>query len=201
MSQARTGPDDQRTREVLEEIVGDRELTQRTLSQRIGMSLGMANLYLKRLARKGLIKITTVPGRRLLRYMLTPKGLAEKARLTYEFAEYSLRFLQTGREYMRKRFRRLAEAGRMHVVFCHDPQLAERGELAYLALVECGLQLAGVVSRTESPDTFLGREVRGLDALKRMRFDAVVAFCEADRQAVRKWVAKKQELVLLQLET
>jgi len=187
-----------RTREVLEQIAADRKLSQRSLSRRLGMSLGMVNLYLKRLARKGLVKITTVPGRRLLRYMLTPRGFAEKARLTYEFAEYSLRFLHSGREYMRTRFRELAENGHKRVVFCYNPELAERGELAYLALAECGLQLAGVVSRTACSGKFLGRDVRPLDALPRARADAVVVFNDDDRQAVAAHLPADKRIVSLE---
>src|SRR3972149_11780655 len=100
--------EEHRTLEVLEEISNDHAVTQRSLSARLGISLGMANLYLKRLAHKGYIKITTVPGRRLLRYMLTPKGFAEKARLTYQFAEYSLRFLRGARATLRERFEQLS---------------------------------------------------------------------------------------------
>ena len=63
--------------------------TQRTLATKLGIALGHANLYLKRLARKGYIKTTTSP-RQHVGYSLTPQGLAEESRLTYLYLEYSL---------------------------------------------------------------------------------------------------------------
>src|SRR6187401_2448069 len=74
---------------LLSELDRDGGATQRTLSSKLGVALGLTNLYLKRLARKGYIKITTIPRNRI-RYLLTPQGFAEKSRLTYLYMEYSL---------------------------------------------------------------------------------------------------------------
>jgi len=184
----------QRTLEVLEEIANDQRVTQRSLSRRLGISLGMANLYLKRLARKGYIKITTVPGKRLLRYMLTPQGLAEKTRLTYEFAEYSYRFLRGARRHMRGRLEQLAREGVRRVVLCGTSELAE---LAYLGVEECGLELAGVVTPGKARGRFLGRDVRPLGALREMDFDAVVAFSEEDSARIAAALPEGSRAVLL----
>src|ERR671925_2227648 len=80
--------------EILTAIGEGTPLTQRALAQRLGVALGLTNLYLKRLATKGYIKITEFPrkpaARKRLRYLLTAKGLAEKTRLTAEFMGRSL---------------------------------------------------------------------------------------------------------------
>ena len=186
--------EDHRTLEVLEEISIDQRVTQRTLSQRLGMSLGMANLYMKRLAKKGYIKITTVPGKRLLRYMLTPQGLSEKTRLTYEFAEYSLRFLRGARGHMRAELSGLAERGMRRVVFCGDGELAE---LAYLSLEECGLDLVGVVTHAKTRGHFLGRDVQPFSALADLDWDAVIVFSEEDRDRVVERVPDDARVILL----
>ena len=68
----------QRDLKILTEISERQDITQRGLSK----SLGLTHLYLKGLARKGYIKITTIPPNRL-KYLLTPQGLSEKSRLTY----------------------------------------------------------------------------------------------------------------------
>src|SRR5258708_20062967 len=84
----------QRELEIRTAIGEDRPLTQRDLSQRLGVALGLTNLYLKRLARKGLIKITEFPRkpgtRQRLQYVLTGKGFAEKTRLSYAYLLHSL---------------------------------------------------------------------------------------------------------------
>ena len=68
--------------EILTAIGEGRPLSQRVLAQRLGVALGLTNLLLKRLARKGSIKIVEFPkkpaARKRLRYLLTPKGIAEK---------------------------------------------------------------------------------------------------------------------------
>ncbi|TMA57306.1 MAG: winged helix-turn-helix transcriptional regulator, partial [Deltaproteobacteria bacterium] len=71
----------ERNLEILTAIGEGRPLTQRALAQRLGVAVGLTNLYLKRLATKGLIKISEFPrkphARKRLRYILTPKGLLE----------------------------------------------------------------------------------------------------------------------------
>src|SRR2546427_12786243 len=84
----------ERDLEILTAIEEGRPLTQRVLAQRLGVALGLTNLYLKRLASKGLITITEFPrkphARKRLRYILTPKGFLEKLRPTDDDMSYSL---------------------------------------------------------------------------------------------------------------
>ena len=184
----------QRTLAMLREIENDHRMTQRSLSKGLGISLGLANVYLKRLAKKGYIKITTVPGSRLLRYVLTPQGLAAKTKLTYEFAAYSYQFVRDARHHMRREFESLAQRGIRRVVLCGTEELSE---LAYLAMEETGLELAGVVRCKESRGRFLGRPVHSVDVLGQMEFDAVVAFTQEDCAAIQPHLADGKPLVLL----
>jgi len=69
---------------VLEAIAEDEQMTQRGLAARLGIALGLTNLYLKRLVRKGYVKCVNVQSNRVL-YLITPKGIAEKSRLAYEY--------------------------------------------------------------------------------------------------------------------
>ena len=64
------------------------EGSQRVLSQELGVSLGMTNILLKRLAKKGLIKAQKLDWNRT-RYLLTYKGATEKARKSYSYALYA----------------------------------------------------------------------------------------------------------------
>lgn len=188
------GRDSHRTLEVLEEISNDHRVTQRSLSQRLGISLGIANLYMKRLAKKGYIKITTVPGKRLLRYMLTPQGLAEKTRLTYEFASYSYRYLGSARRQMFSRFEQLRHEGVRRVVLCGTGELSE---LAYLAMVESGLELAGVVAEKTIGRKFLGRDVAAFDSLGDMTFDALIVLSEEDMRSVARFIADGTRVAMM----
>ena len=66
--------------------------SQRSLAHASAFSLGMTNILLKRLVRKGFVKVTTLNGR-TLRYILTPIGFAEKVRRSYDFLVVSIRQL------------------------------------------------------------------------------------------------------------
>jgi DNA-binding MarR family transcriptional regulator len=148
-------------------------LTQRALAQRLGVALGLANLCLKRLARKGYIKVVHFndrpAARKRLRYLLTPKGLAEKSRLTYEHMVYSLHLYRRTRQTLRGSLGRMAADGLKRVVFYGT---GEAAELAYLTLRELGLEPVAVFGA--EPGAFLGFPVRPVDELAAEEFDAVV---------------------------
>src|SRR5262245_24628956 len=86
--------------EVLEAVAEDQLITQRGLAARLGIALGLTNLYMRRLVRKGLIKCVNVQSNRL-RYLITPRGIAEKSRLTFEYMEYSLFLYRQVRGHLR----------------------------------------------------------------------------------------------------
>ena len=132
----------ERELEILTAIEEGVPLTQRALAQRLGVALGLTNLYLKRLAGKGFIKIREFPtkpyaGKRL-RYVLTPKGVGEKARLTYEYMGYSLNLFRRTRDNLRDALGQLSQNGMKRIALCGA---GEAAELAYLTLKEFGLDL------------------------------------------------------------
>jgi DNA-binding MarR family transcriptional regulator len=80
------------------------------LARDLNISLGLVNAFIKRLAKKGYFKITTIPKKRA-RYLLTPKGAVEKSRLTYEYIRYSVGFYREIREMLVSLFGRLEREG------------------------------------------------------------------------------------------
>ena len=81
------------------EIERDGNSSQRELSRRLNLSLGLVNTFLKRLVAKGYFKVKTMPRNRV-KYFLTPKGLARKSRLTVEYLEMEYHLLQARRNEM-----------------------------------------------------------------------------------------------------
>ncbi len=88
---------DLRTLKILEEIEKDKDPSQRYLAGKLNISLGLVNSFIKRLAQKGLFKIKNIPKNRV-KYILTPKGAAEKTRLTYQYIQYSFQFYKSARQ-------------------------------------------------------------------------------------------------------
>ena len=80
---------DDETRYRLLKILADRpDITQRTLARDLGISLGKVNYCLKALIEKGWVKADNFrrnPDRRVYAYLLTPRGVEEKARVTVRF--------------------------------------------------------------------------------------------------------------------
>ena len=80
--------------EVLRKIKTKPETTQRELADELGFSLGKLNYCLKALRTKGLIKIEnfrTNPNKINYIYVLTPKGIAEKTKLTINFMKRKMK--------------------------------------------------------------------------------------------------------------
>ena len=74
--------------QVLRHLESEPRLNQRGLAARLGLSLGKANYCLRALVDKGLIKISNFrrsDNKLAYKYLLTPSGLQEKARLTISF--------------------------------------------------------------------------------------------------------------------
>ena len=164
----------ERDLEILTAIDEGEPLTQRALAQRLGVALGLANLYLKRLAVKGSIKIVEFPkkpaARKRLRYLLTPTGMAEKTRLTYEHITYSLDLYRRARQALRDSLSPLPERGAKRVALFGT---GEAAEVAYLTLRELGLEPIGVFAR-EAGGQFLGFPVLALADLTEADADAVI---------------------------
>ncbi len=167
-------PHAERNLEILTAIAEGRPLTQRDLAQRLGVALGLTNLYLKRLVKKGFVKITEFSSkpaaRKRLRYLLTAKGIAEKTRLTYEHVAYSLHLYRRARQTLRESLSLLPEVGVKRIALYGT---GEAAELAYLALREFGLEPIGVFAR-DGGGTFLGFPVRALGEMALEEFDAVI---------------------------
>ena len=69
---------------IIKQISENSQLNQRTIAQKTGLSLGLVNLIIKKLAKTGYIKIKMLNGKKI-EYILTPKGLSEKIKKTYNY--------------------------------------------------------------------------------------------------------------------
>ncbi len=78
--------------QVLNHLHENEITTQRNISKRTGLSLGAVNILIKKMVRKGLVKVEKLNSR-TMRYILTPRGLQEKASLTYSYMRQSYRQL------------------------------------------------------------------------------------------------------------
>jgi DNA-binding MarR family transcriptional regulator len=96
---------------LVQAIARQPNLTQRDLSRSVGLSLGMTNLLIRRLVRKGIIKVTQLDWKRT-QYLLTLTGAMEKSRKAYHYTIYTMRIFRQIQENITRALTREYEAGR-----------------------------------------------------------------------------------------
>ncbi len=154
---------------LLSEVERDAGVTQRSLSTKLGVALGLTNLYLKRLARKGYIKITTIPRSRI-KYLLTQQGFTEKSRLASLYMQYSLSYYRDIRTRLKAMMGSFDASQGQRVVIYGTTELAE---LAYLSLREMSIDCVGFVDES-SRKSFLSCPVSLPDGISQWQFDRVL---------------------------
>ncbi|MEK9660351.1 MAG: winged helix-turn-helix transcriptional regulator, partial [Alphaproteobacteria bacterium] len=113
---------------LLSAVEQDSSVTQRRLATDLGIALGLANAYLKRCVKKGLIKVGEAPANRYA-YYLTPQGFAEKSRLTAEYLSASFQFFRNARAQCLETLEAAAEQGWHRVILYGASELAEVASL------------------------------------------------------------------------
>ena len=146
---------------IMGEVDRNGSRTQRELSARLNISLGLVNTFMKRLVNKGYFKVKTLPRNRL-KYFLTPKGLSRKSRLTIEYLKYSAHFYKEVKELLLRKFEMLEEEGIQRVLFWGTGEVAE---LAYLYLQQTTVRLAGIIDDQAKGNYFFGFSVESYQRL------------------------------------
>lgn len=164
---------DQHVHRLLTEIETHAQVSQRSLAQRLGIALGLTNLLLHRIVRKGWVRMVHIKPNRV-RYLLTPAGLAEKARMSRDSLNYSVRFYAEACDRIRSRFATLSTEwrdrdGDKRVVFFGTGEVAEIG---YICLQETDLRLVGVID-DQGKSRFFGLPVWPAASLREGAVDGV----------------------------
>ncbi len=161
---------DIRSLRILEEIEKNASPTQRELASRLNISLGLVNSFIRRLVRKGYLKIGKV-SRNRIRYILTTRGFSEKSRLTYESIQHSFYFYKTARNKLKAVLEDLERQGVRRIIFYGAGDLAE---IAYISLQETSLKMVATVDEFKSGERFLGHTIRHPSELDSMNYDKII---------------------------
>jgi DNA-binding MarR family transcriptional regulator len=134
-------------RKVLQAIASGQQVTQRSLSNELGVALGLTNLLIRRLVGKGYVKVSKISTRHV-RYLLTPKGWEALAMATRQSLENTVHLYTETREHIRCSLSQIStrcgrkDHGQKRVVFYGAGDVAE---IAYVSLQTTDLTLVGVV--------------------------------------------------------
>jgi DNA-binding MarR family transcriptional regulator len=146
---------------LLEEIGRDPDATQAGLAARLGVAVGTVNWHLKRMVAKGYVKVKRAE-RRKLRYIITPEGLALRARLTVLFVENSMLLYRQTRREARRVLQQARRAGYSSVVIDGQGDIAD---VCRLTCLEVGLPvLDGEAPRGSAVLRIRGREIELIPA-------------------------------------
>jgi len=162
--------DDYRSLLLLDEISKGTELTQRDLSKKLNVALGLVNSYVKNLVSKGYITVSTIPRKRY-KYYLTPSGFAEKTRLTYQHLQNFTNLYRVARRDFSTLFDKIEHSDIKKVVFCGVDEVAE---IAFLSFKETGLKLTGVLDSAKKGTDFFGHTVRPLEEINNIDCGIIV---------------------------
>ncbi len=160
---------------ILEHVESTPLLTNRILARKLGCSLKLAHKLLGKMVDRGCLHVKKVHSRRW-DYFLTPKGISEKIRLTYEFLQFSMQFYKDARKKSSQLCRDFAESGVKQVALLGAGDLAE---VVYLGIKEWNLELADVFD--DETEKFLNHKVKKIKELKFSQAQAVIV-CAYDPQ-------------------
>ena len=123
---------------ILEQIEKDPETSQANLADQLGVAVGTVNWHLKRLVEKGYIKVQRIQ-RRKLRYIITPEGLALRARLLVDYIRSSFDLYRLVRERSNKAIEEIRSKGFSSVRLCGQGEVAE---ICRLTCLEQGIHIS-----------------------------------------------------------
>jgi DNA-binding MarR family transcriptional regulator len=160
-----------REMQLLTEVDENPEVSQRQLSQTVGIALGLTNVLLRNLIQKGYIRVSKATWKRRL-YTLTPEGFSHRLHLTVAYVRRFLDHYQSVRHTLRDQLEPLALNAESQVAIFGTGEFAE---LVYLGLRELGIEEVEIFDNNDRAGTkFLGMPVRYLNTLRPENYDRVV---------------------------
>ena len=156
--------------DLLTSVEHDGERSQRRIAAELGIALGLVNAYLKRCVKKGLVKVHDAPARRYA-YYLTPRGFAEKSRLTVQYLSDSFSFFRLAKADCARVLDAAKARGFSRVALAGKSDLAE---IAILCAVEAGVTIVAIVDPRSDDRQFIGVDVVKSYADVAGKFDATI---------------------------
>ena len=133
-----TVPESTHELRLLESIERDPDITQASLATQLDVAVGTVNWHLKRLIEKGYVKIKRAE-RKKLRYIITPEGIALRARLTVDYIDQQFRLYRKTREKVRTYLEEVRHLGYRQVSLVGDGDVAD---ICRLSCLEQGITIS-----------------------------------------------------------
>ena len=165
-------PQEIRELSLLQELEKNPIVSQRELSNKFGIALGVTNACLKRMVRRGWIRISSLNHHKI-GYFLTPKGFTEKAKLTLHLISWTVKHYSTLKDMIGERLLEMQNRGVQRIVFYG---VSDEMEIAFVTLQGLDLKLVGIVEDEEKinrKDVF-GFELKAIQEIETLKPDGVL---------------------------
>ncbi|RIK31470.1 MAG: hypothetical protein DCC56_04595 [Anaerolineae bacterium] len=129
---------------LLENIENDPDVNQSTLATQLGVAVGTVNWHLKRLIAKGAVKVKRAE-RKKLRYIITPEGIALRARLAVDYVERSFSIYRKTRQRVKEHVTKIRAAGYERV------RIVGKGDVVDVCKLTCIEQGVAIVNEKNIP--------------------------------------------------
>ena len=136
--------DEIRELSLLEQIESDPDVNQSALATQLGVAVGTVNWHLKRLIAKGAVKVSRAE-RKKLRYIITPEGIALRARLAVDYVERSFSVYRRTRQRVKDHILKVRHAGFDRV------RIVGAGDVADICKLTCLAQGLALVTDKTAP--------------------------------------------------
>ncbi len=161
---------DIRTLLLLEAIGKDECLSQRDLSRKLNISLGLVNSFINKLLSQGVFKVSK-RSRNRIRYILSPKGVSKKAELSREYFEYSLGYYKAIKQKISKSIQMLAKNDIQNIILYGVGELCE---IACIVIHEENISDIRIIDEKNAGKKICGIRVANTDAIDTSHFDAII---------------------------
>lgn len=127
----------ERDLQILEHIESNPDATQSTLAEYLGVAVGTVNFVVRRMIDKGYIRVKRLERKRL-KYMVTPQGIAIRAKLAMTSIDYSMRLYRETRTEAKRLMKKVVQKGYKQVSICGTGEIAD---VVRLTCLEYGLKV------------------------------------------------------------
>lgn len=155
---------------LLEEVNRTPDMSQRSLARRLGIALGVTNVLVRSMAKKGYIRIVRVRWRQWA-YIVTPAGISRRIQLTFAYIDRFLDHYRRVRELLRENFNSLDLAPDSNIAIYGATEFAE---MVFLVLRDLGVSNIDIVEKDPSRERFLGTEVQRLEDISASSYAKIV---------------------------
>ena len=127
----------ERDLKILEHIESNPDATQSTLAEHLGVAVGTVNFVVRRMIDKGYIRVKRLERKRL-KYIVTPHGIAVRAKLVVISIDYSMRLYRETRAEAKRLVNKVLQKGIDKITIRGEGELAD---VVWLTCMEYGIQV------------------------------------------------------------